>query len=237
MVRQLFLAAVVVSLALPHGSARAQTPSPAPPGQPDEINQVKLLYDRGMAHFQLEEYDAAIEKWQAGFRIKPAPEFLYNIAQAYRLSRRPDRALSFYQKYLRMSPKAPNRAEVERHIAALQKVVDQQARSQPPTASPPNDRTSQVPEPEPSNPPSASPAVPQKTATAPAAPAPANPSSSAAPSAATLTATAPTPKTPIYKKGWFWGVMAGVALVVAGGVVAGVLASRSSEHALPDARF
>ncbi len=110
----------------------------------DDSAQAKTLYDKGMANFQLEEYDAAIEKWQAGFRIKPAPEFLYNIAQAYRLSKRPELALSFYQKYLRVNPKATNKAEVEKHIAALKVVVAQQqhAADQPPTSTiSPNDGT------------------------------------------------------------------------------------------------
>jgi tetratricopeptide (TPR) repeat protein len=79
----------------------------------------RSLYELGMGRFQLEEYDAAIAYWEEGFRHKPAPELLYNIAQAHRLAHRPDKALSFYQKYLRMSPGAANRAEVERTIAAL----------------------------------------------------------------------------------------------------------------------
>ena len=62
----------------------------------------KRHYETGMAHYQLEEWDQAVAEWETGFRTKPAPQFLYNIAQAYRLSKRPDKALNFYQKYLRM---------------------------------------------------------------------------------------------------------------------------------------
>ena len=83
-------------------------------------------YNNGMAHYHLEEYDAAIGEWERGFRAKPAPEFLYNIAQAYRLSKRPEKALSFYQKYLRMNPEAKNRDEVEKHIATLKEIVEKQ---------------------------------------------------------------------------------------------------------------
>jgi tetratricopeptide (TPR) repeat protein len=102
------------------GVAQAQQPGL------DDSAQARWLFDQGMAHFQLEEWDPAIEKWEAGFRLKPVPEFLYNIAQAYRLSKRPEKAISFYQKYLRMAPKTPNRAEVERHIATLKTVVESQ---------------------------------------------------------------------------------------------------------------
>src|SRR5262245_55059676 len=103
--------------------------------QTDTSAQARQLYEQGMAHFQLEEYDAAIGKWEQGFRLRPVPEFLYNIAQAHRLAKRSDKALSFYQKYLRQTPRAPNRAEVERLIAQLKVAVaaQQKATEQPPT--------------------------------------------------------------------------------------------------------
>lgn len=40
----------------------------------------------------------------------------------------------------------------------------------------------------------------------------------------------PPSKQPVYKKGWFWGVIVVGALAVAGGVTAGVLASRRDER-------
>src|SRR5437660_1514332 len=39
--------------------------------QDDVSTQARTLYERGMAHFQLAEYDDAIAKWQEGFRPKP----------------------------------------------------------------------------------------------------------------------------------------------------------------------
>src|SRR6476620_10475240 len=113
----IYLRFVFLALALLAGTvAHAQAAD-------DRAAQAKQHYESGMARFQLEEWDAAIDEWQAGFRIKPVPQFLYNIAQAYRLSKRWEKAISFYQKYLRMDPKAPNRPEVERHIAQLNKLV------------------------------------------------------------------------------------------------------------------
>ncbi len=80
----------------------------APPAESADAAQARALYEKGMARFHLEEYDSAIEMWEAGFRIRPVPELLYNIAQAHRLAKRPDKALGFYQKFLRLNPKAPN---------------------------------------------------------------------------------------------------------------------------------
>jgi tetratricopeptide (TPR) repeat protein len=97
----------------------------------ERVTEAQRHFEAGMASFHLEEYDKAIDEWERGYRIKPAPQFLYNIAQAYRLSQRPEKALTFYQKYLRLDPKARNRAECERHITALTSTVVSPDRANP----------------------------------------------------------------------------------------------------------
>lgn len=198
-------------VAMATAAALAVAPRPA---RADEATAVaRDAYDKGMAHYHLEEYDAAIDEWERGFRAKPAPEFLYNIAQAYRLSKRPDKALSFYQKYLRVNPEAKNRDEVEKHIATLKEIVEKQKSS---AESPPQT-------PLPAAQPSPSPATP--TATPP-------------PTTARADLVAQPAERPVYKKGWFWGVMGGVAAVAVAGVVIGVVyGTRSNVQTLQDARF
>src|SRR6476659_3779277 len=122
MIRTGALRFVVLCVCLAWASgARAQ--------QQDDAAMARTLYDRGMAHFRLEEYDQAIQKWEEGFRLRPVPEFLYNIAQAYRLSKRNEKARSFYKKYLLMDPEAPNKAQVLKHIAALDKAIEAEQRA------------------------------------------------------------------------------------------------------------
>ena len=163
------------------------------------IAQAKLHYDTGMAHYQLEEWDAAIGEFEAGFRLRPSPEFLFNIGQSYRLSKRPDKAVVFYQKYLRMQPDAPNRADVERFIERAR----QDAQSQP---QPPPTPTVSAPEP------TVAPATPSLIAQAPA-------------------------KKPVYKRGWFWGVVGGAVVLAAGAVVIGIVVGGDSTRTLPLAKF
>ncbi|MGZ3442643.1 MAG: tetratricopeptide repeat protein [Polyangia bacterium] len=203
--------------ALALGLVVAVTAAAPPARAADDATAVaREAYDKGMAHYHLEEYDPAIEEWERGFRAKPAPEFLYNIAQAYRLSKRPEKALSFYQKYLRVSPEAKNRDEVERHIASLKEIVDKQKTS---AESPPQ---TTLPTP--------------GTATTTPPPSTSTPSTSTTSTRADLVAQ---PETrPVYKKAWFWGVMGGVAAVVVAGVVVGVVVgTRSNVQSLQDARF
>jgi hypothetical protein len=271
------------------GGVRAQQPAAGE----ESAARARQFYEKGMGHFQLEEWDPAIESWKEGFRIKPVPEFLYNIAQAYRLSRRNELAISFYEKYLRMAPNARNRGEVESHIAQLTKAVhaQQAAAGAPPVATLP---TPTKPQPTAIAPTATAPATrPQPTATAPATkpqptattkptPAlkPAVTTTTTRPTVVATTKPRPEPKpepkpepeprpvltpvpttttttttttsttgsntlvarpqpTPIYKKGWFWGVIGGAVVVVTAAVVVGVVVSSSgdSTRTLPPGMF
>src|SRR5205807_1400478 len=85
--------------------------------------EARRHYDAGLAHFNLREYPQAIDEFQSAYRILPDPVFLYNLAQAYRLSNAAEQALYFYQTYLRMAPDAANRAEVSDRISTLEKLI------------------------------------------------------------------------------------------------------------------
>ncbi len=250
--------ALVLLLALPALAQIAPLPS-----QQDASAIAKARYEKGMAHFQLEEYDKAILEWEEGFRTRPVPEFLYNLAQAYRLSKVPERALTLYRRYLSMKPNAPNRGEVERHIVQLEKAVSTSAKaasappynaiparpgqsppvaptattpaSPPPTVQPRPIVAAVTPTPEPRP----RPVEPRPTEPKPAAVAPTTTATTAT-TASTVTATPPA-RTPITKKGWFWGVVAGAIVVVGVGVGVGVAVGTAKTvdkaNQLPEVRF
>jgi tetratricopeptide (TPR) repeat protein len=104
-------------------TARADGPSP------------QEHYKKGMAAYALEDWDAAIAEFEAGFREEPNAAFLYNIAQAHRKAKRPEPAVKFYRKYLELAPDARDRGEVEGLIASLEHAISEQQRAlqQPPT--------------------------------------------------------------------------------------------------------
>jgi hypothetical protein len=124
--------AVVVVLGLVVGSF-------AEVARADDAQRAKELYEEGTRYFDLGQFDKAIDAWQAGYRQKADSRFLYNIAQAYRLAGDANKAIFFYKGYLRNSPKASNRAEVEQKIQTLQKQAgDESAKPGPrPTTAPP----------------------------------------------------------------------------------------------------
>jgi Tetratricopeptide repeat len=200
---------------------RAQ-PAPANAADP-RAAEAKQRYENGMAHFNLEEWDAAIDEWKSGYRAKPVAQFLYNIAQAYRLSKHYDEALSFYQRYLRADPKAPNRVEVEGHIAKLTSLLAQEKKTQnaPPTATlavkPKGSEGTPVTE----NP-NASPAPEVAQVTQPS-PAPSTP-----PPAVVATTVETEKPQPITKKKWFLPVVIVAGVVVVGAIVVGAAVGATS---------
>src|SRR3982751_3743039 len=107
----------------------------AAPAQAQDAEKARQLFQQGAKYYDLGQFDKAIEAWQQGYDQKPDPGFLYNIAQAYRQKQDAPKAVFFYKGYLRNSPKAHNRAEVEQKIAALQKQAGDTGGA---TAPPPN---------------------------------------------------------------------------------------------------
>ncbi|MEA2697652.1 MAG: hypothetical protein QOI66_1923 [Myxococcales bacterium] len=107
----------------------------------EDAQHARELFQEGNTFFDVGQFDKAIDAWQRGYKEKSDPGFLYNIAQAYRLSGDPAKAIFFYRGFLRNSPKAPNRVEIESKISALQKQLTEQEHAKAPavgvTTSPP----------------------------------------------------------------------------------------------------
>ncbi|HEY7958175.1 MAG TPA: tetratricopeptide repeat protein, partial [Polyangia bacterium] len=95
--------------------------------------KAQALYEQGTAEYNLGSYDAALTAFEGAYRLKPDPALLFNIAQCYRQLAKPDDAAREYRAYLRESPKAPNRAEVERLIQDMQNLVAAREANKPPT--------------------------------------------------------------------------------------------------------
>ena len=91
------------------------------PQQKQEIHQ---HYDRATRAYDLGKYTEAVDEYQKVYEIDGDPVMLYNIAQAYRLNDQPQDAIHFYRRYLQRSPEARNREDVERKIAAQEKVIE-----------------------------------------------------------------------------------------------------------------
>ena len=173
--------------------------------KPDEkAMSAKQHYEAGLASFNLQEYAKAIEEFEAGYRLRPDPVFLYNLGQAYRLSEKPERAIYFYRAFLRGSPNPPNRKEVDERIASLEKLVAEKRNAVTPPYSTlaPQEKPSVVEKP----------AVEKPVVVAITAP-----------------TTQPRDK-PIYRRWWLWTAVGVAAVGLGVGLGVGLTVGRSSSN-------
>src|SRR4051812_24453251 len=95
---------VVVLLAL---SPRAGAQSRSKEGK--VADEVKRDYVAATKCFNLADYDCAIAGFDAAYRLKDDPAFLYDIAQSHRLAGHLEQAIRFYRNYLRAVPYSQQR--------------------------------------------------------------------------------------------------------------------------------
>ncbi len=148
-------------------------------GDDSATEQAKQHYETGSKQYDLGHWDDAIREYETAYELRPDPNFLYNLAQAYRRKGDAKRALDLYRNYLVKTPKTPLRAEIEERIKTLQKQIDE--------------ANSAKPAPEPAATPIVPPPSPPMDATPAAAPAPASP-----PAGPELTPAAQPVTTPVF---------------------------------------
>ncbi len=191
--------------------------------------EAKEHYEEGTKAFNLGEFKRAIEEYRKAYQAKPEPVLLYDIAQSYRLSNDLTNAVFFYRSYLRNSPNASNRREIDERIRKLEAQLQEQhqvttqppntpvpigsqpARETPPETPLPAEATPKAPPPT-----LASIPPPQSTASSATQPAPASPALQLTQSGAP-----PRERTPVYKKWWLWTAV-GAVVVVGVGVGVGI---------------
>jgi tetratricopeptide (TPR) repeat protein len=210
-----YLSALALVLVLT-ASARAAEPS---------SEEAKAHFHKATVAYNLGKYAEAVKEFEAAYALTLDANMLFNIAQSYRMAGEIDKALTTYRSFIRSAPKSEQRGLAEAKIRELEQ---QRASVPPPTVAP--------------APPGPAPAPVLVSAAAPVQ----QPDMSGAGKASEnalpnvlVTAPAPTPEPapapPFYKRWPFWTA---VGVVVAGGVVLGVvLASRKSDLGMPETDF
>ena len=89
-------------------------------GMTDEArHEMEASYQKATRAFDVGNYDEAIAAYKQTYELGGDAPMLYNIAQALRLSQRPDEAVVYYRRYLGRAPTAANAGEVRTKIAEL----------------------------------------------------------------------------------------------------------------------
>jgi tetratricopeptide (TPR) repeat protein len=93
--------------------------------------EARALYEKAIAHYDLAEYDLAITEFKQAYELSREPGLLFNLAQACRLKKDYEQALHFYQTYLELVPRAPNRGDAEAQIAKMKQAIEAAPRPTP----------------------------------------------------------------------------------------------------------
>ncbi len=197
---KLRLAALLVGLS-------CTTALPAAAANP-ALDEARQLTSRASVEYDVGHFDQALDLYAKAYERYPKPALLFDIGQCHRLLGHFERAIFFYQGYLRGKPDAANRALVEQFILDSQKQLDAEHAAA-----------------------AAAPSAPAPVAPAPApadAPLPAPPSSPSqadvSVSPATADASSPTAWSPLRIAGL---ATAGAGVILIGAAIAEGLASSS----------
>src|SRR5213075_837707 len=90
------------------------------------VEKAKALFAEGNQHYNLGEFQQALEMYKLAYRVKPLPAFQFNIAQCHRKLGQHKDAIAMYQAYLVGVPDATNKDIVESLIAESRKAWDQE---------------------------------------------------------------------------------------------------------------
>ena len=219
--RRFALVALVAALMLP-SLARAEDTREA---------QARSYFSVGLGKYNLGEYSAAIEAFQAGYKLKPLPLFLFNIAQAARKSGRLELAQEYYALYIdrEMTRSAPQRTEARAQLLRVRHELAVAARER--RNAPPPPQKLAVSEDEPPAPAPVTMQPASSPASQPLPPAALDPAVAASLSAPAVNREA-APR-PVWKRAWLWGTLGAVVVVGVGAGVGAWLALQSRGPAKP----
>jgi tetratricopeptide (TPR) repeat protein len=100
--------------------------------------QAKLHNLQAKQLFNLGLFEAAAAEYEAAYRLKPLPTFLFNLAQCYKRmhelpppGRNLERSIFYYKSFLQNDPASPFRPKVEGEIAELERRLAELRRPPP----------------------------------------------------------------------------------------------------------
>lgn len=114
-ISRLLLSVALVSLPC---SARAE---------PVEV-QAKRIALEGKKAFDTGDYATATARYEAAYKLKPAPNLLFNLGQCHRKSGRLDEALSYFRRFLETNPPSGQAGATQKVIGEVEAQREEQRR-------------------------------------------------------------------------------------------------------------
>lgn len=111
--------------------------APATAGAQRHSDSVERAHREGKQAFAQGDYETAAARFDDAYLLSDDPTYLFNLAQAQRLNGDCRAAFGSYREFLNKVPDAPNRADVEEKLAALESCARPPARLMPAPVPPP----------------------------------------------------------------------------------------------------
>jgi tetratricopeptide (TPR) repeat protein len=195
----LCVAALLLALGAPAGAAGLT-----------KREQAKAAVEKGETDYKLGRFEEALEEYSHAYELFPAPALLFNLGQCHKQLKNYDRAIFFFEGYLRDEPRPTNRRLAQDLIAESRAEL---AKQQAASAASPESRSTVAPA-------STAEATTAAASATPALQAPVTPKTEAVlisqPPSARQPDASPAPAQPT--RWWLWAAIA--ASVLAAGAVA-----------------
>jgi tetratricopeptide (TPR) repeat protein len=88
--------------------------------------KAKEHFQNAEARYKLGRFEEALQEYSKAYEFAPLPAFLFNMGQCHRQLNNHERAVFFYEGYLRDKPDAKNREIVERLIKESKQELERQ---------------------------------------------------------------------------------------------------------------
>ncbi|HET6147914.1 MAG TPA: hypothetical protein VFH68_10310 [Polyangia bacterium] len=89
----------------------------APAGAASKRDQAKAAVEQAERQYKLARFDLALEDYARAYELFPAPALLFNLGQCHKQLKNHDRAIFFFEGYLRDEPRPANRRLAQELIA------------------------------------------------------------------------------------------------------------------------
>jgi len=118
--RWMSVAAVALLVAVGANTARAGDD----PGEVDKRKRAGKHVEEGDRYKEAGDYDAAAREYEKAYELVPHPELFFNLAQVYRLGKKKEKALEYYERYLAVEPNGRAAPQARKFARQLKKELD-----------------------------------------------------------------------------------------------------------------
>lgn len=102
-------------------------PPPAPSRHLSLVDEYAL---RASQLFQSGQYEQAVDELRKAYQLEPKPLLLFNMAQVWRRANQYKRALKRYEEFLQADPQSPMRAETEGYMRDMKRLIEEKEQAE-----------------------------------------------------------------------------------------------------------